>query len=231
MKLLLVEDEEMLSKSIAKGLRKRGYAVDCAYDGEEALERYSINEYDLMILDLNLPKLDGMEVLRRIRKQDIALRILILSARSTVSDKIAGLDCGSNDYLTKPFDFSELEARIRVLLRLEVQMKNVELSHGPLRLNTAGKQAFWQNAPVELTKKEYSILEYLMANPDKVVSLEELIEHVWDSEADLFSNSFRFHISSLRKKLAAVSGQDGLIVTVRGQGYRMAKMTKEDEIT
>lgn len=222
MKLLLVEDEALLSAAMAKGLRKRGYAVDCAYDGEEALERYGVNEYDLMILDLNLPKLDGLEVLRRIRERDAELRVLILSARSTVPDKIAGLDGGSNDYLTKPFDFAELEARICAVLRLEVRAKDVNLSRGGLRMDTAAKQVFWRETPVELTKKEYAILEYLMANPGKVVSTEELIEHVWDSEADPFSNAFRFHISSLRKKLAAASGREDLIITLRGQGYRLA---------
>ena len=117
MKLLVVEDEEMLSKSIAKGLEILGYAVDCAYDGEEALYLYELNEYDLMVLDLNLPKLDGMEVLRQIRKKDEEFRVLILSARNSLEDKISGLDSGSNDYLTKPFEFKELEARIRCLLR------------------------------------------------------------------------------------------------------------------
>ena len=222
MKLLLVEDEALLSAAIAKGLRKHGYAVDCAYDGQEALERYSVNEYDLMILDLNLPKVDGLEVLQKIREKDAALRVLILSARSTVPDKIAGLDGGGNDYLTKPFDFAELEARIRALLRQELRVKDVNLSRGALRVDTAVKQVYWKDKPVELTKKEYAILEYLMAHPGRVISSEELIEHVWDSEADLFSNSFRFHLSSLRKKLAAASGREDLIVTLRGQGYRMA---------
>ena len=222
MKLLLVEDEALLSAAIAKGLRKRGYAVDCAYDGEQALELYSVNDYDLMILDLNLPELDGLEVLRRIREQDATLRVLILSARSTVPDKIAGLDSGSNDYLTKPFDFAELEARIRALLRQEVRMQDVNLSRGGVQMDTAAKQVYWQVTPVDLTKKEYAILEYLMTHPGKVISTEELIEHVWDSEADPFSNAFRFHISSLRKKLAAASGREDLIVTLRGQGYRMA---------
>ena len=222
MKLLLVEDEALLSGAIAKGLRKRSYAVDCAYDGEEALALYGVNEYDLMILDLNLPKVDGLEVLRRIRARDADLRVLILSARSTVPDKIAGLDGGSNDYLTKPFDFAELEARVRALLRREVRTRDAQLSQGGLRMDTAAKRVFWRDAAVELTKKEYAILEYLMAHPDKVVSPEELIEHVWDSEADPFSNSFRFHFSSLRKKLAAASGREDLIVTLRGQGYRMA---------
>ena len=155
MRLLLVEDETFLSAAIAKGLRKRGYAVDCAFDGKEALEQYGINEYDLIILDLNLPKLDGLEVLQRIRKKDAASRILILSARSSVSDKIAGLDNGSNDYLTKPFDFAELEARIRALLRQKVQMKEAVMPFGALRLDMAERLAYWEDTPVELTKKEY----------------------------------------------------------------------------
>ena len=222
MKFLLVEDEAFLSAAMAKGLRKRGYAVDCAYDGEEALELYGVNEYDLMILDLNLPKLDGLEVLRRIRDQDAALRILILSARSSVPDKITGLDGGSNDYLTKPFDFAELEARIRALLRQELRIKDVNLTCSGLRVDTAAPRAAWGPDPGALTKKEYSILEYLMSHPGKVISPEELIGHVWDSERNPFSNAFRFHISSLRKKLTAACGTDGLIVTVRGQGYRMA---------
>lgn len=222
MKLLLVEDEAFLSAAIAKGLRKHGYAVDCACDGEEALELYSVNEYDLMILDLNLPGLDGMEVLCRIRERDSGLRVLILSARSSVPDKIAGLDGGSNDYLTKPFDFAELEARIRALLRQEVRMKDVNLFCGGLRLDTAARQVWWNDTLVELTRKEYVILEYLMSHKERVISPEELIEHVWDSGSDPFSNAFRFQISSLRKKLLAASGMDGLIITLRGQGYRMA---------
>ena len=130
MKLLLVEDEALLSKNIAKGLRLLGYAVDCAYDGLEALELYGLNDYDLMILDLNLPKLDGMEVLQRIREQDADFRILILSARDTLEDKISGLDGGSNDYLTKPFEFKELEARIRGLLRRSFTTADPQLRCG-----------------------------------------------------------------------------------------------------
>lgn len=223
MKLLLVEDEELLSKSIAKGLRKHGYAVDCAYDGEQALELYNINQYDLMILDLNLPKIDGLDVLKTIRSKDSILRIIILSARSEVDDKIAGLDKGGNDYLTKPFNFAELEARIRNLLRQELKTRDTDLYCGFLRIDTASKQVLWKDIVIELTKKEYSILEYLMIHQGEVISSEELIEHVWDSETDPFSNSFRFHISSLRKKLLEVSGVSNLIGTIRGQGYLIIK--------
>lgn len=220
MKLLLVEDEKLLSKSIAKGLTMLGYAVDCAYDGEEALSLYDINEYDLMILDLNLPKLDGMEVLRRIRAQDAGFRILILSARNSLDDKIIGLDSGSNDYLTKPFEFAELEARIRSLLRRDFTTRDTTLRCGALSMDTAARRVRCGGKEIELTRKEYALLEYLMTHAGRVVSAEELIEHAWDSEKDLFSNSFRFHIHSLRKKLEAAGAGD-YIVTQRGQGYRI----------
>ncbi len=220
MKLLLVEDEALLSKNVSKGLRLLGYAVDCAYDGEEALDLYALNDYDLMILDLNLPKLDGMEVLRRIRERDANFRILILSARNTVEDKIGGLDGGSNDYLTKPFEFRELEARIRGLLRRSFTTGSPELCCGPLRVDTAARKVYCGGTPVELTRKEYAILEYLLIHTGRVVSAEELIEHAWDSEADPFSNAFRFHIHSLRRKLDEAGARD-YIVTQRGQGYRI----------
>lgn len=218
MKLLLVEDEELLSKTVAKGLKILGYSVDCAFDGEEALLLYEVNEYDLMILDLNLPKVDGMEVLRRIRSRDDGLKVLILSARNTVEDKVSGLDEGSNDYLTKPFEFKELEARIRGLLRRNFTTRNTVLTCGCLKMDTNLRQVWCGEEEVELTRKEYALLEYLFANSEKMIGAEELIEHAWDSEADLFSNSFRFHIHSLRKKLDA-AGAGGYIVTYRGKGY------------
>ena len=220
MRLLLVEDEILLSKNVSKGLGLLGYAVDCAYDGEEALELYSLNDYDLMILDLNLPKLDGLEVLRRIREQNADFRVLILSARNTLEDKITGLDGGSNDYLTKPCEFRELEARVRCLLRRTFTTAPAHLRCGCLKVDTAARQAWCGQSPVELTRKEYAILEYLLAHTGRVVGAEELIEHAWDSEADPFSNSFRFHIHSLRKKLDE-AGAKGYIITQRGQGYRI----------
>lgn len=229
MKLLLVEDEVMLSKFLAKGLRKLGYAVDCAYDGEEALDMYEINEYDLMILDLNLPKKDGMEVLRTIRKENGEFRILVLSARNAVEDKIAGLDLGCNDYLTKPFDFAELEARIRSQLRRESKVRDVKLRCRDLLLDTAGKAVYVKDEEVLLTKKEYALLEYLMNHMGSVVSTEELIEHVWDSDADLFSNSFKFHIHSLKKKLDAAGGAGSYIVNLRGLGYKISELQEEKE--
>ena len=228
MKLLLVEDEVLLSKSIAKGLRKLGYIIDCAYDGEEAIDLYELNNYDLMILDINLPIINGMDVLKYIREKDTELRVIILSARNTVEDKIKGLDNGSNDYLTKPFDFMELEARIRSLLRQDIICKNSILKSGKLSINTATRKAYINNIRIDLTKKEYSILDYLMHNMDRVVSAEELIEHIWDSDIDLFSNSFRFHIHSLRKKIEIAGSSDEYINTIRGQGYMMTNIEEEN---
>lgn len=221
MKLLVVEDDQALSRLLVKGLGKLGYAVDCAFDGEEALSLFEVNEYDLLILDLNLPKLDGLEVLRRVRKADRDFRVLILSARSSVEERVAGLDLGASDYLSKPFDLRELEARIRGLLRREFTQRDVTLSLGGLRADTAQRVAFWADKPIPLTKKEYGILEYLL-HDGGTVSAETLIEHVWDSETDLFSNTLKFHISSLRKKLEAATGGGVEIVTLRGQGYRLA---------
>lgn len=219
MKILLVEDEKELSAVLAKGLQKLAYAVDTAGDGEEALSMLEINEYDLVVLDLNLPKIQGMEVLRRIRgDRDVRspdCKVLILSARNQVQDKIEGLDLGANDYLEKPFDFGELSARIRNLLRWVHGQQPSILMLGTLSLDTAARCASVKGTKVGLTNKEYGILEYLASNRGRVVSAEELIEHVWDSQADPFSNSFKFHIFSLKKKL----GIDGLIQNIRGQGY------------
>ncbi|WP_028546740.1 response regulator transcription factor [Paenibacillus taiwanensis] len=227
MKILLVEDEELLSSVISKGLRKCGYAIDCAFDGEEALALYDINTYDVIILDLNLPIVDGIVVLQSIRQLDAEINIIILSARSAVEDKITGLDFGANDYLTKPFDFFELEARIRNLLRRSFVQLQTQLSCGPVRMDTAKKLVSVHQQTLELTKKEYGLLEYLLYHQDRVISAEEMIEHVWDSEADLFSNSLKYHIHSLKKKLSAVIGNNQIIKNYRGHGYVMS-YTVED---
>lgn len=224
MRILLVEDEKILSKYIAKGLSNSGYAVDAVYDGEEALYEYSVNGYDLIVLDLNLPKKDGLEVLREIREKDADIKILILSARNKVDDRILGLDEGANDYLIKPFDFGELEARIRNLLRREFSQMPTVLSLADLHLDTGSRRVTYQGEEVSLTRKEYGILEYLMLHKNQVVSAEEVTEHVWNNEFDPFSSTLRYHIHSLKKKLNAVSGLD-LIKTIHGQGYRMEDET------
>lgn len=220
MRLLLVEDEATLSGYIAKGLEHSGYAVDVVYDGEAALYEYAVNDYDLIILDLNLPKKDGLEVLQEIRKTDLTTKIIILSARSSVDDRILGLDEGANDYLVKPFDFGELAARIRNLLRRDFSQAPTTLQNGALTLDPAAKQVCYADTPIVLTRKEFGILEYLLLHKNQVISAEEITEHVWNNAFDPFSNTLRYHIHSLKKKLAAHADIE-LIKTVRGQGYVM----------
>ena len=223
MKLLLIEDEEDLSAMLAKGLRKAGYAVDQAYDGEEGLYLYEVNDYDLIILDLNLPVLDGMEILKRIRSRDNHSKILILSARGRIEERVCGLNAGANDYMVKPFDFLELEARINALLRIDFIQAPVCLEFGGIQVNTLSKEAFVFGRSVALTKKEYSILEYLLRCKGEGVSAERMIEHVWDSSADLFSDSLKYHIHMLKKKL----GVD-CIKNIRGQGYILSDEVREN---
>ncbi len=218
MKILLVEDEEMLSKIITKGLEKIGYAVDKAFDGEEALYSYEVNEYDLIILDLNIPKIDGLEVLKTIREKDLETKILILSAKTKVSDKVLGLDMGANDYLGKPFDFEELNARIRNLLRINFTVTSSIIEYGGFKMDTNAKNLTFNESIVELTPKEYNIFEYLLFNINTVISAEQIVEHIWDSEFNSFSNVLRYHMHSLKKKLAEYTDAE-IIKTMRGQGY------------
>lgn len=219
MKILVVEDDLSIQQSIGMGLRKFGYAVDAVSDGEEALRMVEIHEYDAVVLDWNLPKIDGIEVLREIRNDNPNIKVLILSARFEVADKIFGLDTGANDYMVKPFHFMELEARLRALLRRRFIQTDTRLSHGEILIDTALKAVYIKGNQIELTKKEYGILEYLMLNKDKVVSVEEIMEHLWDSRFDGFSNSLKVHINSLKKKLAAHLGEQEVIKNKRGFGY------------
>lgn len=218
MRLLVVEDEKALCESIAKGLRLDGYEVDTAFDGEEAMEIISTDSYDLIILDLNLPGMDGLDILKNMRASDNETNVLILSARGGLSDKIEGLDSGANDYLCKPFHFEELEARVRSLTRRRTVQNNIVLECGEISLNTKTRTAFAKGEEVLLTRKELAILEYLILHQGRPVSQEELIEHVWDSSVDSFSNSIRVHISALRKKIRTALGYDPITNRV-GQGY------------
>ena len=218
MRLLVVEDERALCESIAKGLRLDGYEVDTAFDGEEAMEIISTDSYDLIILDLNLPGMDGLDILKNMRENDNETNVLILSARGGLNDKIEGLDSGANDYLCKPFHFEELEARVRSLTRRRTVQNNIVLECGEISLNTKTRTAFAKGEEVLLTRKELAILEYLILHQGRPVSQEELIEHVWDSSVDSFSNSIRVHISALRKKIRTALGYDPITNRV-GQGY------------
>lgn len=218
MRILVVEDEMDLCDAIAEGLQIDGYAVDKCYDGVEACELITVGTYDLVILDLNLPGMDGLDILREVREQSKDVKVLILSARAEVSDKVLGLDIGANDYLAKPFAFEELEARLRSLLRRSFVQENTILTYGALSLDTVKRSANASGTEISLTKKELALLEYFLLNKEKVISQEDLMEHVWDMEADSFSNAVRVHIASLRKKLKASLGNE-LIQTKIGQGY------------
>ena len=218
--ILVVEDERLLCDGIAEDLELEKYTVDRCYDGADAYERLFVEPYDLVILDLNLPGLDGLELLRRIRRERPELRVLILSARSEVEDKVQGLDAGANDYLAKPFHLAELEARIRSLTLRQFTQQDVLLSCGGLTFDTRSRTATVNGQTLTLARKETGILEYLMVHQGRPVSQEELMDHVWDNSVDSFSNSIRVHISALRKKLRAVLGYDPIRNRI-GEGYLM----------
>ena len=225
MRLLIVEDEKMLCDTIAKSLRQSGYEVDTCYNGREAKEILEVEHYDLVVLDLNLPEMDGMEVLRSLRAVDEETGVLILSARSQIADKVEGLDAGANDYLAKPFHLDELEARVRSLTRRKFIQSDTCLLCGRLSFDTKSREASAEGQTIALTRKEGGILEYLLLHQGRPVSQEELIDHVWDSSVDLFSNSIRVHISSLRKKLKAPLGYDPIQNRV-GVGYQIGGAEK-----
>ena len=218
MRMFVVEHEITLCETIAKGLRLDGYEVDTCFDGGTAWNMAMDESYDLIILDLNLPIMDGMEVLRNLRKEDSETAVLILSARGHLQDKIDGLDSGANDYLCKPFHFEELEARVRSLTRRRTVQNNVILSCGELSLDTKSRTVMAKGEKLSLTRKELGVLEYLLLHQERPVPQEELIQHVWDSSVDSFSNSIRVHISALRKKLRAALGYDPITNRI-GQGY------------
>lgn len=218
MRILIVEDEAELRNSIAEGLRMDGYEIDGCQDGLEASELCEVGQYDLILLDLNLPGMDGMEVLRRLRQGDTETPVLILSARGQIRDKVEGLDAGANDYLTKPFHFEELEARVRSLTRRRFIQEDVCLQCGEISFDTKTRTATAKGQALSLTRKEAGLLEYLLLHQGQVISQEEMIEHLWDGSVDSFSNSIRVHVSSLRKKLRAALGYDPIQNKI-GQGY------------
>ena len=220
MRILITEDEKDLVEALARGLRKQGYAADIAYDGEEALVLAEVNDYDLIILDLNLPKIDGVEVCRRIRASGSPTGILMLTARSTLDDRVNGLDQGADDYLVKPFHFPELLARVRAILRREGEPRHTILRSGDLVLDPNVQKAYFRREEIRLTTKEFAVLEHLMRNVGRIVSQEELLEHVWNEDASLFTQTVKVHIKNIRKKLSAAGAQD-LITTVKGRGYML----------
>jgi len=219
-RVLVVEDETDLADAVATGLRREGYAVDVANDGEEALEKLAYTEYDLICLDLTLPSIDGIEVCRRIRDGETAstaARVLMLTARDGVSDRVAGLDEGADDYLVKPYAFAELTARVRTLLRRDAGRSGAVLHVDDLTLDTARMTATRGGRDLDLTAKEFALLRYFMAHAGEVLSTEDLLEHVWDEFTDPFTNTVRVTVNRLRRKL----GDPPCVETVVGAGYRL----------
>jgi DNA-binding response OmpR family regulator len=225
MRLLVVEDEQDLAEAIALGLRREGYAVDVAHDGQDALVKAAVYPYDLVCLDLNLPSVDGREICRQLRAgerhdDEPTPRVLMLTARDTAADRIAGLDDGADDYLVKPFDFGELSARIRALLRRDAGRSGAVVTVGELELDTARREAKRADRPLDLTSKEFVLLRYFMSRPDEVISEGELLTHVWDENANPYTKTVRVTIATLRRKLAD-PGEEQPIETLIGSGYRL----------
>jgi DNA-binding response OmpR family regulator len=217
MKILLVEDQNELRGLVKNFLEKNGYIVDEAEDGEIALEYISTNQYDCIILDLNLPKVDGIDVAKRIKKDGITTPIIMLTARSQIYDKLMGFDTGADDYITKPFDMKELLARIKVVLRRgSSHVDNNKLFFGYYEIFPESNLLKKDSKEISLSNKEMGILEYMVTNPGKIIAAEELLEHVWDREVDMFSDTVKTHIKTLRKK---IDPKKKNIKTVRGKGY------------
>ena len=218
MKLLIVEDEEDLAMGLKRGQRKNGYEVEWIGEGRDGLALALAEDYGCVLLDLNLPGLDGLDLLRRLRAEKPQQKVLILSARGSVGDKVKGLDLGADDYLVKPFHFEELLARIRNLTGRRFIRQDVVVCRGSLRIDTGSHQVYVRDQRLKLTAKETQILETLALHEGKRLSAETIISQVWGEDEDLFSNAFKVHLSSLRRKLAAASGEDW-IECQRGLGY------------
>jgi DNA-binding response OmpR family regulator len=219
MRILLVEDEPHAARMLAKGLREQTYAVDVALDGRKVLELVSISDYDAVILDVLLPFVDGLEVCQRLRSMGSQVPVLMLTARDSIDARIAGLDSGADDYLTKPFDVGELYARLRALIRRGVRPPvPVRMTAGPLEIDTRSHSVTCRGQLVSLTKREYALLEYLVRRAGEVVGRAEISEHVWDGSYDPMSNVIDVFIQRLRRKIDR-PGDDSIIQTRRGEGY------------
>ncbi|HEX7661206.1 MAG TPA: response regulator transcription factor [Pseudonocardiaceae bacterium] len=225
MRVLIVEDERPLADAIARGLRREGMAVDVALDGDDGHEKVSITRYDVVVLDRDLPGMSGDELCRKIVAGGALSRVLMLTASGGVADRVEGLSLGADDYLTKPFAFAELVARVRALARRSTPATPPVLRAGDVELDPAKRTVHRAGAPVELTRKEFGVLEVLLAANGAVVSSEELLERVWDENADPFTTTVRVTVMTLRKKL----GEPGIIETVIGAGYRVSGVGESDD--
>lgn len=220
MRILVVEDETEMAYLLRRGLTRQGYSVDIANDGEEGQSLAEAVPYDVIVLDVTLPKKDGFEVCASLRRRAIKSRIIMLTARDKIGDRIRGLDCGADDYLVKPFDFGELYARIRTLLRREVVHGTPVIRVGDLSINTSTRDVVRGHRELELANKEYALLEYMALNAGIVITRRMIEEHVWNLSLDSDSNVIEVHMNRLRAKLNA-GGEEDLIETVRGAGYRL----------
>jgi len=219
MRILVVEDDRKVAGFIEMGLREEGYAVDLARDGDEAIVLAHVNDYDAILLDLMLPKKNGLQVAAELRREGRTTPILMLTARDATEDVVRGLDAGADDYLTKPFKFDELLARLRALVRRGGATRVERLSAGPLELDRLKHQAYVGGKALDLTPREFQLLEHFMMHKEDVVRRTELLEKVWDMHFDPESNVVDVHVGNLRRKLRE-AGYDGLIKTVRGVGFR-----------
>lgn len=223
MRLLVVEDDPRLGQMLTKGLREQAYAVDLVGDGETALYQTAVNEYDAIVLDVGLPKKDGFAVAKEVRRKGLATPILMLTARDAIPDRVAGLDVGADDYLTKPFDFTELLARLRALLRRAPEVLPAEIAIEDLVIETGRQRARRGDVAIELTAKEYSLLEFLGRRAGQVVNRAAITAHVWDDNHDPASNTIEVYINRLRKKID-LPGHAPLIHTRRGAGYLLGPL-------
>jgi DNA-binding response OmpR family regulator len=226
-RILLVEDEPSAAKMLAKGLREDTYAVDLAENGEQALMQAYLNDYDLIILDVMLPRKDGFEVCRELRAAGSAVPVLMLTARDAVEDRVGGLDSGADDYLAKPFDFDELLARARALLRRGMVLYPEIINVADLSVNTRGRRVARGGKEIDMTAKEYALLEYLARRADEVVSRADIAAHVWDESLDPFSKVIDVFIQRIRRKIDG-GGALKLIHTRRGEGYLLSAKRVED---
>lgn len=223
MKILLAEDEVDLNNVVTRYLKKNGYSVDSVLDGEEALDYLEYSEYDLVILDIMMPKVDGFEVIKKLRNKGNHTSVLMLTARDSAEDKVKGLDLGADDYIVKPFDFNELMARIRAVVRRKYGNSSNKLVIGDLILDTSEKSVTRAGKQIELTGKEYEVLEYLMQSKNRILSRDQIKEHVWDFDYEGDSNIIDVLIKNIRKKIDIEAGKQ-IIYTKRGLGY----VIKED---
>lgn len=225
MRILIIEDHEELATTMKEGLNKIGYSVDIVFCGEAGIDKAFVNEYDVILLDLNLPDIDGLQVLEVIRATQKQIPIIIVTAKDEVSDRVRGLDLGADDYITKPFQIKELRARIQAIIRRFHGRVNPNIIIGKLEIHPSSRKVFYNQEEIILRIKEYDILEYIAEKHPQVISAEEIAEHIYDDSYNPFSSVLRVHIAYLKKTLFNIN-QEELLVTIRGKGYSLC--IKED---